>query len=326
MLGLGADLFLQRRHLGEQRLLLLGHLFGFVALTQVGRAHERVGLHLGRRAVGDDLTEVEHVDVVTRAHHEAHVVLDEQDREPRLRELDEQLGEVGGLRLVETRRRLVEQHDARLGRQCARHLDETLRAGGQTVDALLGDGGETHALDELVGEHTGLELLARPALAHLRRDQDVVAHAERAERLEPLERAADAEPRALVRLDRGDVLAVEHDGAAGRWLQTRDDVEQGGLARPVGTDETGHLVLGNVDGDGSESLETAETHRDLVDVEKRHDARTYPKTSRRVIRWRPLVGSAAELHRDPDLAVAAVRDAHAGRRVRAVEDVLAVPG
>ncbi len=39
-----------------------------------------------------------------------------------------------------------------------------------------------------------------------------------------------------------------------------------------------------------------------------------------------LVGSAAELHRDPDLAVAAVRDAHAGRRVRAVEDVLAVPG
>ncbi len=85
MLGLGADLFLQRRHLGEEGLLLLGHLFGFVALTQVGRAHERVGLHLGGRAVGDDLTEVEHVDVVTRAHHETHVVLDEQDREPRRR-------------------------------------------------------------------------------------------------------------------------------------------------------------------------------------------------------------------------------------------------
>ena len=60
-----------------------------------------------------------------------------------------------------------------------------------------------------------------------------------------------------------------------------DDVEQRGLARAVGTDETGHLVLGHVDGDGGKSLETAETHRDLVDVEKRHDARTYPKTSAR---------------------------------------------
>ena len=47
------------------------------------------------RAEGDDLAEVEHVDVVARAHHEAHVVLDEQDGEAGGGELDEQLGELG---------------------------------------------------------------------------------------------------------------------------------------------------------------------------------------------------------------------------------------
>ena len=151
-LGLGAHLGLQRRHLGEQRLLLLRDLLGLVALAQVRGAHERVGLHLGGRAEGDDLTEVEHVDVVARAHHEAHVVLDEQDREPGAGELDEQLGELGGLRLVEPRRRLVEQHDAWLGGQRPRHLDQALRAGGQAVDALLRDRREADALDELVGE------------------------------------------------------------------------------------------------------------------------------------------------------------------------------
>ena len=142
----------------------------------------------------------------------------------------------------------------------------------------LRDRREPDALDELVGERAGLELLARPALAHLRRDEDVVAHAERAERLEPLERAADAEPRALVRLRGGDVLAVEHHGAAGGWLQSRDHVEERGLPRAVGTDQTGHFVLGHVDGDGGKSLETTETHRDGVDVEERHGARTYPKS------------------------------------------------
>ena len=47
-LGLGAHLLLQRRHLGEQRLLLLRDLFRFVALAEVRGAHDRVGLHLGR--------------------------------------------------------------------------------------------------------------------------------------------------------------------------------------------------------------------------------------------------------------------------------------
>ena len=205
-------------------------------------------------------------------------MLDEQDRETGAASSMQQLGEVGGLRLVETRRRLVEQHDARLGGQRARHLDQALRAGGQPVDALLGDRREPDALDQLVGEHTGLELLARPAAAHLRGDEHVVAHAERAERLEPLERAADARARALVRLDVGDVLAVEDDGAAGGWLQPGDHVEERGLPRAVGTDETGHLVLGHVDGDGGESLEATETHRDCFDVEERHGAGRYPKS------------------------------------------------
>ena len=261
-LGLRPHLGLQRGHLGEQRLLLLGHLFGFVTFTQVRGAHDRVRLHLGRRAERDDLAEVEHVDVVARAHHETHVVLDQQDRETGAGELDEQLGELGGLGLVESGRRLVEQHHARLRGERARQLDEALGPGREAVDALVGDRREADALQQLVGEITRLELLARPPAPHLRGDEHVVADAEGAERLEPLERAPDPEARALVRLDVGDVLAVEDDGAAVGRLQPGDHVEQRGLPRAVRTDEAGDLVLGHVDGDGGKCLEATETHRD----------------------------------------------------------------
>ena len=159
-LGLRPYLALQGGHLGEQRLLLLGDLLGLVALAEVGGAHDRVGLHLGGRAERDDLAEVEHVDVVARAHDQAHVVLDEHDREPGGGELDEQLRELRGLRLVEARRRLVEQDHARLGGERAGHLDQALRAGGQAVDALVGHRGEADALDQLAAEVTRLELLS----------------------------------------------------------------------------------------------------------------------------------------------------------------------
>ena len=102
---------------------------------------------------------------------------------------------------------------------------------GQAIDALLGDRREADALDQLVGEVTGLELLARPAATHLGGDQHVVAHAQRAEGLEPLEGAADPEAGSLVRLGVRDVFAVEDDRAAGGRLQTGDHVEQRGLAR-----------------------------------------------------------------------------------------------
>ena len=94
-----------------------------------GGAHERVGLYLLRVTEGDETPEVEDVDVVAGAHDEAHVVLDEQHAEAGRGELVEQLGELIGLGLVQTRRRLVEEDDLRLRRERPGELDEPLGPG-----------------------------------------------------------------------------------------------------------------------------------------------------------------------------------------------------
>src|SRR5690606_20315592 len=52
-----------------------------------------------------------------------------------------------------------------------------------------------------------------------------------------LVRAADAAPRALVRLELADVLALEQDAAAGDRQVARQQVEQRGLARAVGPED-----------------------------------------------------------------------------------------
>ena len=73
--------------------------------------------------------------------------------------------ERGGLGLVETRRRLVEQQHPRLARERAGHLDEPRGAGRERVDALARDALEPDPLEQLVGQRAGVELLARPARA-----------------------------------------------------------------------------------------------------------------------------------------------------------------
>src|SRR3712207_8249973 len=65
-------------------------------LAEVGLDDLRVLPHLGGLALGDLLAVVEHRDPLGDPHHDLHVVLDQQDREPAL--LADPLHEVGELR------------------------------------------------------------------------------------------------------------------------------------------------------------------------------------------------------------------------------------
>ena len=163
----------------------------------------------------DDATEVEHADVRARLHHERHVVLDEQHAEPVGGELVQQHAERVGLLLVEPRRRFVEQQHLRLGRERTGELDEAGAPGGQCLDARVGDR-RLIPTRSSSSSATAPQSYARrrPAAAHLERDEHVLARGEAAERLEPLERAGDAEPGAAVRALAGDVGAVETDTTA----------------------------------------------------------------------------------------------------------------
>ena len=90
-------------------------------------------------------------------------------------------------------------------------------------------------------------------------DQHVLDHAHALEDAQHLEGARDAEPRDLVRLLAGDVLAVEHDAGAGLGLvDAGNQVEERALARAVRPDDAAHLALlhGQIDlRDGGEAAE-----------------------------------------------------------------------
>ena len=109
---------------------------------------------------------------------------------------------------------------------------------------------------------------AAPGVADLARDAQVVADRQIGEQLEPLERAGDAEPGPLVRVEPADVAAVEQDPARGRRLQAGDDVEQRRLARAVRPDQTGDLAGARVEVDVGERAVAAELDGDLLGDEQ----------------------------------------------------------
>ena len=91
--------------------------------------------------------------------------------------------------------------------------------------------------------------LAGVVFGQLGHAHDVVAHAHAAEDRVLLRQVADAEPRALVHRQRGDVRAVDRDAARIGRDQAHDHVEAGGLARAVGTQQADDLAAAQVQAD-----------------------------------------------------------------------------
>ena len=85
---------------------------------------------------------------------------------------------------------------------------------------------------------------------------------------EVLERASDSEVGDLVSRHGQQIFAVEHHGSAGRFVDATDDVEHGGLAGTVGSDQTTDLT--GLDGERQtvESDDSSERHRDTGDVQE----------------------------------------------------------
>src|SRR5207244_5628385 len=78
------------------------------------------------------------------------------------------------------------------------------------------------------------------------------------EEADVLERAPDSALRERVRRLAGDVLAVEHDAAAARPVDTGEHVEEGRLARTVGADQARHGAALDREVDVVDGDETAE--------------------------------------------------------------------
>src|SRR5688500_4090186 len=101
-------------------------------------------------------------------------------------------------------------------------------------------------------------------------DEEVLEHGQTAHQTDVLERAADTELDPAVRGKKRDVLAaVRHAGGVG-LVETHDAVEQCGLARAVGPDETDDLPFGNVDVHAFQGDQAAETDARVADLENGH--------------------------------------------------------
>ena len=79
--------------------------------------HALVFSQLLRRPFGDEPAEVNDVDAIAHAHHEFHVVIYEQHRQAVVDQATQDQSEVATLCGVESRRRLIEEHQTRIHHQ-----------------------------------------------------------------------------------------------------------------------------------------------------------------------------------------------------------------
>src|SRR5699024_4762989 len=149
-------------------------------------------------------------------------------------------------------RRFVEEQSGRVGGEGAGEFDAAGLTGGQLGDPLLRMGAHPHPVERFDRDLVGVGSASPPAQTD--RDANVLTDAEQREQLELLERAGQPRPCPPERCIPGDVATVEDHLAALNRLQSADDVERGGLARSVGSYETGYRPARDMELDVLERL------------------------------------------------------------------------
>ena len=262
-----------------------------VVHPEVRLDHGRIRLHLGGRAARDLPPEAQDVHVIGDAHHEVHVVLDEENGEVEVvADLLDEGAELGDLLVVQPARGLVEEEEPWLRHERARQLDALLDAVGQRR------GRELRAL----AESDDVENLERVRLAGapptaVRADEHVLEHGHRPEELDVLERPRDPLPHDLVGRRLEDRGAVEQHFARVRLVEPGDDVEGRRLAGAVRPDQPGDVPFLDVERDAVERDDSAEAQGDVPYLEEGHPqetlngptARWQRRASRRARQGRP---------------------------------------
>src|SRR5690606_3401057 len=176
-------------------------------------------------------------------------------------------------------RGLVEQQQARAGRERARDLEPALLAVGQRVGARLREALEAELREQLARARRVLLLAAPPAgpaqdvgdaraLPAAERRLHVVEHAEPGEQADVLEGARDAEPADAVRALAADLAAREDDAPRARRVDAGDDVERRCLAGAVRADQRHQLVRADAQVERGDGGESAEADGDRIEDEK----------------------------------------------------------
>ena len=198
---------------------------------------------------------------------ELHVVLDDDDRPALAGDAPQPLLQLLGLPRVEAGGRLVEQQHVRPPEQRARDFDLLLHAVGKVVHFAAGELRQSgpfqrvHRLPRPAGAPDGahgIQDVGQLEDAGRLPDQDVLQNGE--VRNEPDVLEAPRHPAAHPQAGRhaGQVLPVDVDPSGRDRVDAADQVEDGGLARAVGSDEGGALAARHVERQIPDDLQPAE--------------------------------------------------------------------
>ena len=203
------------------------------------------------------------------------------------------------------RRRLIEQQHLRPAGESERDLKEALLAVRQDCRALMHDVGEAKALDDLddlVRDHRFAADQPPPVAAEPEpfgdRKPDRFKRRQIQEQLIDLERARHAEPHALMRTQRRNVVAAKDDPAGGRPQHAGEQIDHRGLAGAVRPDQSVPRALLDRQRNVMRGDDAAEALFQADRFEDRHGS-TLPSARRR---RRPPAASPAACRADRSTA------------------------
>ncbi len=190
-------------------------------MAQIGLDHGGRRDRLARRAKRDRFAVAEHQGPFAERNDDIHVVLDQQDRDAAfIARIEDEARDVFLFLLVHPGHRLVEDQQARLGRQRTRELDAFLQSRRHGFDQFVADVLELHEVDDFLDDTAMRRLFARchrpveersdgtRVHVHMAAEQDVVEHAHAAKERQVLEGPRHGLLGDAIRLHAGDVAAV----------------------------------------------------------------------------------------------------------------------
>src|SRR6478735_2233504 len=210
-------------------------------LAQIDFAHLFVREYRRRRALGQYLAFAEDVGAIADAERLAHVVIGDQHADAAFLQMPHDALDLADRNRVHAGERLVQQHEARLGRERARDLDAAAFAARQARTLGVRDMADLQLVEQLLelGRAAGRVEL-RPQLEDR---EDVVGDTQAPEHRGFLRQITQAQTRTRVHGLGRDVGVVETDAAGVGADESHDHVEAGRLAGAVGAEQADDFAL-----------------------------------------------------------------------------------
>ena len=192
-------------------------------------------------------------------------MLDHHDRNAGPGDLRDDRQDVANLGGVQTGQNLVEEQEARLGRERAREFEPLAPRDREPRGRRVEPVGES---DEARDSLCATERVVAGAMAQMGANRNVLTHAKAREGPGDLERPRDPALCADVRRLAGNVFAPEADRSARRRLEAGDKSEQGRLAGAVRPDQTSDATGLRFKRSGVDREKTAKTLAGVLNLQQ----------------------------------------------------------